>query len=253
MAAVATEDSGFLRGEGVFETMLAKGGAIFELERHWKRLARGCERFGIGVLELAAARPVLEELLERNHFEESQRVRVRVTRSRESLLFSSQLSPEYPDGLCLQTTEFCRNERSALAGVKAISYGENALALARGRADGAHEVLFANTKGEWCEGAWSNIFAVEKGRLLTPPLASGCLPGVTRELVLEVAGDEGIEAKEEARSLASLEKVEELFLTSSLLGIGPVTRFDGRDLERGPVTLRLQELLRKREESAQGR
>lgn len=247
-AAVAASDGAFLRGEGVFETMLARKGQVFELERHWQRLERSCEKLGIEIFALEAARPVFEELFERNTFSAKTRVRVRVTRSRESLLFSAQASPVYPEKLCLLSSPFQRNERSALTGIKAISYGGNLAALEEGKRRGAHEVLFANTRGHWCEGAWSNVFAVEGGCLLTPPLSSGCLPGVTREVVLELAGSLNLFVREEERTLESLEEVEEMFLTSSLLGIGAVDKFDGRALNLGKVTQRLTELLVQRED-----
>ena len=137
-------------------------------------------------------------------------------------------------------------------GVKAISYGENAIALAEGKKVGADEVLFANTKGDWCEGAWSNVFAVEKGCVLTPSLLSGCLPGVTREVVMELAQEAGMEVVESARPVASLCEVDEIFLTSSLLGVGAVRQFDGHAFPEGPVTARLAQLLDERESASLG-
>ncbi len=247
-ATVAVSDEAFLRGEGVFETMLALNGEVFELARHWSRFELGCERFAFELLDLSQAMPLLAELLERNCFEAGARVRVRATRSRENLLFSAKVSDPTPEDLILLKTPYRRNEQGALAGLKAISYGENSVALAEGRLKGAHEVLFANTRGHWCEGAWSNVFAVEEGRLLTPPLRSGCLPGVTREVVLELGGDLGLEVGEEERPMEGLTEVDELFLTSSVMGIGAVTRFEERVLERGRVTEELSRRLRAREE-----
>ena len=252
-AAVAVDDESFLRGEGVFETMLALNGGVFELERHWSRLERSCQRLQFEICDLSTALPILEELLQRNSFEAKSRVRVRVTRSRQSLLFSAQMGAPYPEHLSLVTTAFQRNEKSALAGIKATSYGENSFALAEAKRKGAHEILFANTSGSWCEGAWSNVFAVAEGVLRTPPLRSGCLPGVTREIVLELAREAGFKVKEEERSLESLQEIEELFLTSSLLGVAAVREFDGRDLQAGAVTEKLRELFSAREQQFQMR
>lgn len=246
-AAVAASDGAFLRGEGVFETMLARGGQVFELGRHWERLERSCDRLGIEIFALESALPVFEELFERNSFPTKTRVRVRVTRSRESLLFSAQESKPYPEKLSLLSSPFQRNERSALTGIKAISYAENLAALEDGKRRGADEVLFANTRGQWCEGAWSNIFAVEDGCLWTPPLSSGCLPGITREVVLELAGCANLFVQEKERTMESLKGVEEMFLTSSLLGIGAVHEFDGRVLTSGEVTQQLAQRLVERE------
>ena len=246
-ASVSVSDGAYLRGEGCFETMLACRGRVFELGRHWLRFERACQRLGIELLDCEAARSVAEELLERNAFEPDQRVRLRVTRSPQSLLFTAKVAPPAPKQLILHRTQYCRNEQSALAGMKVISYGENALALAEAKRKGADEILFGNTRGEWCEGAWSNVFAVEGGTLLTPPLSSGCLPGVTREVVMSLAEKAGLEPEEEVRSIAQLQGVDELFLTSSVLGVGAVAEFDGRPLQEGPVTKLLAGLLRERE------
>ena len=249
-AAVAANDGGFLRGEGVFETMLALGGKVFEIERHWQRMQSGCLLFGIELCGVAEFGEICEELLKRNELtEKEQRVRVRVTRTPDHLMFAANEGLAYPDELRLVITAFVRNERGALAGLKAISYGENTLALAEGKQRGAHEVLFANTKGDWCEGAWSNIFAVEKGRLLTPPLTSGCLPGVTREVVMELASDLGLEVVETAMSIERVAEMEELFITSSLLGVGAVSHFEAQEFAVGPVTRQLAKLLGEREKA----
>ncbi|MGJ8725654.1 MAG: aminotransferase class IV [Roseibacillus sp.] len=249
-AAVAANDGALLRGEGAFETMLALGGRVFEIERHWRRLELGCERFGLEICEVAEGREICEELLRRNELVDGgRRIRVRVTRTPDHLVFTASEGQGYPEKLVLVTSPFVRNEKSALAGIKAISYGENSLALAEGKKRGAHEVLFANTKGDWCEGAWSNVFAVEKGRVLTPPLASGCLAGVTREVVMELARETNLEVEEVAVPLARVGEMEEVFMTSSLLGVGAVTQFEGQEFTVGPVTQRLAKLLGEREKA----
>src|SRR5207253_4095293 len=80
-----------------------------------------------------------------------------------------------------------RNERGALAGLKTVSYAENVVALAWAHERGADEAIFANLAGRLCEGTGTNVFVAHDGRLLTPPLPSGCLAGVTRQLLLELA------------------------------------------------------------------
>ena len=248
-AGLPVDDGAFLRGEGVFETMLALNGKVFALEKHWERFQAGGERFEMEVPKLASAFSIVKELLARNSFEEGARVRVRATQSRQTLLFTAQESAPLPEKLDLRTTPFRRNEKGSLVGIKAISYSENTVALAQGKKEGAHEVLFANTAGNWCEGAWTNVFAVENGVLLTPPLSSGCLPGVTREIVIALAEEIGAEVREEERSLSSLASLNEFFLTSSLLGVGAVRLFDGRELGEGALTKKLARLLLEREEA----
>ena len=92
------------------------------------------------------------------------------------------------DTTAVITVPWTRNERGALAGLKTTSYAENVVALARAHEQGASEALFANTVGQLCEGTGTNVFVVLDGRLHTPPLASGCLAGITRALVVEWAG-----------------------------------------------------------------
>ncbi|MFD7946351.1 aminotransferase class IV, partial [Streptomyces sp. NPDC059744] len=131
------------------------------------------------------------------------------------------------------TVPWTRNERGALAGLKTTSYAENVVALARAHEQGASEALFANTVGQLCEGTGTNVFVVLDGRLHTPPLASGCLAGITRALVVEWAG-----AHETELPMDVLEHADEVFVTSSLRDVQAVHRIDGRELPGtpGPVT-----------------
>lgn len=250
-ALVSCADSAFLRGEGVFETILGVGGRPFEWARHWARLQAGAQLFGLELPSCEEGQEVAGELLQRNGLvSRAERVRLRVTRTPEHLLFSAvaEVIPAEPERV--RSGPFVRNERSALAGVKAISYGENSLALRWAKARGATEVLLANTRGEWCEGSWSNLFVVVEGEILTPPLASGCLPGVTRATVIELARSEGFAVREVEQGHSELAKAEEIFLTSSLRGVRPVAVLDDRPLSVGAITGRLAELLADAEHQA---
>ena len=131
-----------------------------------------------------------------------------------------------------------RNERGALAGLKTTSYAENVVALARAEAAGASEALFANTAGMLCEGTGTNVFVGFGDRLVTPPLSSGCLAGVTRALVLESLAAAGAPAAEEDIPLAELAAADEVFVVSTGRDVQPVRRVDGRDLPScpGPLT-----------------
>jgi branched-chain amino acid aminotransferase len=150
--------------------------------------------------------------------------------------------PPPTESIEVVTVPWVRNERSATAGLKTTSYAENVVALAEAKRQGAVEAIFANTRGELCEGTGSNIFVVLDGVVHTPPLDSGCLAGITRELVLEWARADGIGVREEALPLQVLESCDEVFLTSSLKDVRPVTRVDARRLEVGPVTRDLMDL-----------
>lgn len=248
-AVIGITDRGFLRGEGVFETLLALQGRPFELERHWERLERGSRLFELTVPSLPQGRAICEELLARNGFgqghQDAARVRLRITNTPQHLLMTAELSRRFLDATSAKSSPFPRNERGALVGVKAISYGEN---IVLADADPlAMESLVANTRGEWCEGTWSNLFAVDDGELLTPPLSSGCLPGVTRAVVIELAREKGLRVREVARPLGWLRKAEEIFLTSSLQGVVAITRLDGCEVRHNAISRELSQALTERE------
>jgi branched-chain amino acid aminotransferase len=132
-----------------------------------------------------------------------------------------------------------------VAGLKTTSYAENVVALAHAQARGAIEAVFANTRGELCECTGSNVFVVMGGEVLTPPVDSGLLPGITRELVVEWARESGIPVREEALPLSVLREADEVFITSSTKDVLPIASIDDRLLpEDRPVTARLADLFR---------
>lgn len=135
------------------------------------------------------------------------------------------------DPASVVTVPWPRNERGAVAGLKTTSYAENVVALAYAAERGADEALFANTVGHLCEGTGSNVFYVLDGELRTPTLASGCLAGVTRGLLVEWLG-----AREIDEPIEILQDAAEVFLASTTRDVHPVVRCDGRSLEIGPVT-----------------
>jgi branched-chain amino acid aminotransferase len=132
------------------------------------------------------------------------------------------------------TVPWVRNERSAVAGLKTVSYADNVVALAAAHRRGADEALLANTRDELCEGTGTNVFVVVDGELVTPPLSSGCLAGITRSLVLGTS-----DVRERPLPFDVLTRVEEAFLTSSTRGVHPVATIDGRVLPDAPGRLTL--------------
>jgi branched-chain amino acid aminotransferase len=141
------------------------------------------------------------------------------------------------------TVPWVRNERAATAGLKTTSYADNVIALAAAKEHGAVEAIFANTRGELCEATGSNVFVVVDGVVRTPPLSSGCPAGLTRELVLEWCAHEGLAVVEEAMPLDVLQRADEVFLTSSIKDVFPVSAVDGRPLPApGPVTGRVADV-----------
>jgi branched-chain amino acid aminotransferase len=149
----------------------------------------------------------------------------------------------WPRTTTVATVEWPRNERGALAGLKTTSYAENVVALAAAHRVGASEAIFANLAGHLCEGTGSNVFYVADGELRTPTLASGCLAGVTRALIIEWYG-----VREVDEPIEVVERASEVFLASTTRDVQAVARWDGRELVApGPVTTEVAELWRTRE------
>lgn len=244
-AMVSALGRGWTVGYGVFETLLALDGNPFALTRHYRRLGNSAGVLDLPIPDLPTLRQACHELLSAN-CPGAARARVRITVGEAPgepavTVTATAIDPPAPSAAVV-LSPYVRNAYSALAGVKAMSYAENTLALAEARARGADEAILANTGGHLCEGTASNLFVVRAGNVLTPPLASGCLPGVTRELVLEVAQAGGIPCMEADMMPDSLAEADEAFLTSSTRGIQPIHSVEGSDIPApGVITRRLQE------------
>jgi branched-chain amino acid aminotransferase len=242
-ATVSVMDHGLTVGDGVFETLKAVDGAAFAMDRHLRRLARSAQGLGLPEPDLDQVRRAGEAVLAANPMPYG-RLRITYTGGTSplgsergdtgpTLVVALGTASVRPDTTAVVTVPWTRNEKGALAGLKTTSYGENVVALAQAHRNGASEALFANTQGRLCEGTGSNIFVVIGGKLLTPPLASGCLAGITRELVAEWSG-----AEEADLPFDALDEAEELFLTSTLRDVQGIHAIDGRPVAAapGPVT-----------------
>jgi len=256
-ATISPFDHGLLTGDGVFETVVTEERRPFAYGLHHLRLERSAAAFGLRVPDRETLLAAIGLVIEGNpHLPPRMRVRVTVTGGKsplgsekgteaETVLVAASAPPPHPPVAKVVRVPWCRNERGALAGVKSTSYGENVVALAYARERGASEAIFGNTLGNLCEGSGSNVFVVRDGAVLTPPLASGCLEGVTRALVLELCGKLGIEARESDLPLSALDAAGEAFLTSTLRDVQPIGEIDGRVLPGdGETTRRLAEGMR---------
>ena len=143
--------------------------------------------------------------------------------------------------LDVMVVPWTRNEGGALAGLKTISYAENVRALAYVEERGAHEAIFPNTQGNLCEATGSNVFLVLDGVCCTPPVAAGCLNGVTRRLLLEIGPGIGIPVEERDVPIDALRHAEEAFVSSTTREVQPIAKVDGVALPAcpGPATQRL--------------
>ncbi|MDX3729880.1 aminotransferase class IV [Streptomyces caniscabiei] len=242
-ARVSVLDHGLTVGDGVFETVKTAEGRPFALTRHLDRLTLSARGLGLPEPDLDEVRRACHAVLEA---EPVALGRLRITYTGGLSPLGSDRGDHGPtlvvalgettrraDSTAAITVPWTRNERGALTGLKTTSYAENVVALARAHEQGATEALFANTVGQLCEGTGSNVFVVLDGEIHTPPVASGCLAGITRALVVEWTG-----ARETDLPLDVLDHADEVFLTSSLRDVQSVHRVDARDLSAtpGPVT-----------------
>ncbi len=252
--AVGVADHGLTVGDGAFEALKVVEGRPFALTRHLERLAWSMDGLGLPAPDIEAVREGVAAVLEGPRIALG-KLRITVTGGAGPLgsgrghgqptvvVAVEELEPPAA-GVAVVTVPWPRNERGALAGLKTTSYAENVLALARAHAAGAAEAVFANLAGNLCEGTGTNVFYVLDGQLRTPTLASGCLAGVTRALVLTWYDDVTVVDE----PIGVLDRADEIFLTSTTRDVQPVSSWDGRALPApGPVTAAVQEAWRRGE------
>ncbi|MGI8662375.1 MAG: aminotransferase class IV [Acidimicrobiales bacterium] len=239
-ARVPVTDHGLTVGDGLFETFKVINGVAFALGRHLRRLAHSAAGLGLAVPSDATLRRAVSATVGANPG--CGRVRLTVTAgpgpagtargaSNATVLVVCSPPAAWPPSEHVATVPWTRNERGALAGLKTTSYAENVVALGDARQRGAGEAIFANTNGDLCEGTGTNVFVVLDSVLITPPLASGCLAGITRGLVCEL-----VEVEERTLPLGALATASEAFLTSSTRDVHPIATVDGVALASCPGT-----------------
>jgi branched-chain amino acid aminotransferase len=246
--------AGLLNGWGLFTTMRIVTGIPFAFERHWKRLQRDAERIHCPFAFSAEdVRGKLHELLLANQVREGcARIyaiynQVGFWRSDENfprvdlILYSSDL-PSYREPVKLGLRENGRHAASPLAGVKVTSWLNNVWSLYEAQQAGCDEVVMLNERGEVAECTAANIFCVRGGRVYTPPLASGCLEGVTRAVLLEIGARAGAPVEERRLLPEDLYSADEVFISSTNRSMLGVSEINGRRIASapGPVTLKLE-------------
>lgn len=235
------DDRGLLLGDGLFETLLAVGGAPVDLAAHLDRMAAGCAALGLPSLDRAEAEGAIARAIQGLGAE---RAAIRLTLTAGSggrgldrpeapvtRLFATAAPAPVPTGPArLATAAARRNEGSPASRWKTLAYLDNVLARREASAAGADEAVMLNNRGQVaCAGA-ANLFWTNAGRLFTPGLDCGVLAGVMRGRVLAAARAMGMEAIEVAAPRAALDEAEALFLTNSLIGVRPVGALDERVL-----------------------
>lgn len=251
------DDLGVLRGESVFETLRLTAGRPAFLDSHLRRLARSAARLE---LALPAGWPELAELAARSWPLPEGVLRLVCSRGGVAYGLVAEVPPAAVRGrehgvravtLTLGVPAGLRAEAPwLLGGVKSTSYAVNMAALREAQRAGADEAVFVSSDGEVLEAPTATVAWVSAGTLVTPPPDGvGILPGTTMEVVLELCGELGIPYQVRRGTLAELLEADEVLMTGSVRGVAPVVALDGRDLGRGPVTVRLRDAYEQRVQS----
>jgi len=264
-AKVSVYDHGLLYGDGVFEGMRVYSGKVFRLEQHLERLWNSAKAIWLEIpISPEEMTEAVNSTVKTNSIEDGY-VRLVVTRGAGTLGLDPdrtsdpqviviadhiELYPEkyYENGLEIVTVSTLRNHPAAVnPRIKSLNYLNNILAKIEGKQAGCIEALMLNHKGEVAECTGDNIFLLTHGELLTPPIDAGILEGITRDVVIELAGEENIPVRQIPLTRHDVYIADECFLTGSAAEIVPVVKVDSRkigDGKPGPVTRRLLERFR---------
>ena len=231
-----TLDEGYSFGLGAFETIAVKDGKLIFLDRHLRRLDRALHFLKIGTLdERGITEKQVIDCVKQQKLKDGA---CKLTVSKKNVVFQQRQNPYTDDirrtGFVMDFSSVRRNETSPLTAYKTLNYGDCILENRQAHGLGMNERIFLNTKGQISEGTVSNIFFVRSGKLYTPDLSCGLLPGILREYLCET---ENVE--ETVIYPAELGRYEECFVTNSLMGIMPVKQLGEWKSESREVTNQL--------------
>ena len=267
-AVIPVFDHGFLYGEGVYETLRTYGGKPFLFDAHMKRLRRSAGMISLTVpgtddemMEKIRATVAAEKDIAEAY------IRILITRGVGELTYNLAATPvpstiiivkpfpeppasHFTEGIGLALVSVRRNHPSALnPRIKSNNLLNNALAMQEALRQGAEEALMLNQQDEVAECSQSNFFVVKDGKVMTPPLTAGLLPGITREFVFEVGKAAGVSVEEKTMHTADLWDADEAFITGTTREITPVVKVDGHafgDGKPGATTLKLLKVFREK-------
>ena len=261
-ARIPVSDHGLLYGDGIFEGMRATSGRVFRIDQHLARMSYGARALH---LQLPGGLPALKQAVLDTlaaHGDPDAYIRLIVTRGDGPLgvdptscakprvlclvdrikLFSEETRKK---GLSLVTSSYRRPASDVLdPRIKSLNYLNNVLAKGEARRQGADDALLLNAAGNVAEASVANLFVVREGKLSTPPTTDGCLDGITRRSVLELAATLGIPAAERTLSRMDVFAADEVFVTGTGAGILRIASLDGEAVGApsiGPLTARLIE------------
>src|SRR5256885_1797445 len=248
--------AGLICGWGLFTTIRIFKGEAFGYERHWRRLEKDAAIIRLPMpYSGPKVRVHLQEVIRANKVSDGcGRIyliynQVSAWRSEETMpqvdlvIYTASL-PEYKEPIRLAVRQHGRHAASALAGVKTISWLPNVWAVAEAQKEGFDEVVLLNERGEVAECTAANIFLVKGEKVFTPPLSSGCLEGVTRGILMEIAPEAGISVVEQTLKPEDFAGADEVFITSTNRNLLGVAEIGGQKIPiaPGPITRRLDEL-----------
>jgi branched-chain amino acid aminotransferase len=245
---LAPSQVGLLSGWGVFTTLRVSDGVLFAWERHWARIQRDAAAFHVPLpADPDALHRKLLELVEANDARNST-LRLVIVRNGggmwanpkparpSDVIALTADSKEWGEGVKLAYQAEGRHAACQFAGTKILSWAMNLTWLENAQLRGFDEVILLNERGEVAECTSANIFAAQGNQVWTPPLSSGCLPGITREVLLGEVHVPGVDIMEKTLMPADLEAADEVFITSTTRDLLPVFQIEDKQLARGHRT-----------------
>jgi branched-chain amino acid aminotransferase len=266
-AKISVFDHGLLYGDGIFEGIRVYNGRVFKLDEHIDRLYESAKTVNIEIpLSKEEFKSAIIEVLRKNNLKDAY-IRAIVTRGvgqlgldprhceKPTIIIIPQRLEEYP-----LTVSVKRRVRAIISSirrtppfclppmVKSLNYQNNILARIEAIHAGVDEAIMLDWRGYVCEGTGNNIFIVKREKLITPPLYTSILPGITRQTIIEIAKKLGIEVLERDITIHDLYNADEVFLTATGTEILSVVEIDGRKIgtgEPGSITMRLEDEFKK--------
>ena len=246
-AVLSPGQVGFLNGWGVFSTLRVSDGVLFAYARHYARMQRDAALMRVPfTISPESLQKSLTSLIDANHAFNAT-LRVAIVRNKGGLFEAPQIASDadliaftadltnWGNGVHLNFVPNARHGASPFAGLKVTSWAQNLTWYEKAHQDGYDEVLLLNEHGHVSECTSANVFIVRGNEVLTPPLATaGCLPGVTRALLLEEIRIPDVTIREQSFTPAELEAADAVFITSTTRDLVPVLSVDRRPLKQSP-------------------
>jgi len=262
-AVVSVFDHGFLYGDGIYETLRVYDGVIFKIAEHLQRFYRSASLIGLTIpFDSDHLKTAIYETLLANSLNEAY-VRLTMSRGPGAIGLDPDFCPEpttviiaqefkeypasyYKKGISMIIAGTRRNIKEAInPQIKSLNFLNNVLAKIEAKKSNAHEAVMLNSTGKVAEGTISNIFFCRNGVLCTPSIACGILDGVTRGMIVELAGREGLEIKEGKFVKKDIYEADEVFITNTTMEVMPVSRVDDRIYPVGRMARLLRKLYRR--------